>query len=127
MDSAPMGMIDEAVRLEAAPLLGDLSAWRLSDRQWTVVYDVLCAMSAAVVDDSADALRHTVRDLEVLSPPRITPLGAVPVGPPPAVLVLRDRLVHDLGVESARPQGSPAGVAVGSIPVATVTRHAFVA
>jgi nucleoside phosphorylase len=112
MEPASTTMIDVAARNEAASLLFDVPLWELPERKWAKVHEVLMAMRAAGAAGDVDELRQRTDELEWLSPRRMTRLGTVPVvPPPPPTLAVRDRLVHELGVDlanvCARPAGAP--------------------
>jgi nucleoside phosphorylase len=102
-------MIDPTIRADLTAILSDLSLWELSETEWMKVHGALSAVQVAVDAGEVAAARPAVAALELLSPSRITRLGAAPVGPaPPSVRLVRDRLVHDLGLDLMEAGDPPA-------------------
>jgi nucleoside phosphorylase len=121
--------IDSSIIAEAADVLTDLPQWQLGSTRWLEVEHQLEAMAQAVRSGTADDLLLAVARLEALSPNRVARLGDPLVGPPPpTVLLLRNRLIHTVGLTDLAPGRGPGRGPAPDSPVATrpeMVQHYF--
>jgi CATRA-Associated Small Protein len=96
-DQHPLGLLDPELRAAALDVLGDVLGWRLTDRRWAVVGQVVDGLRAALRERDAEMLRASTYDLELAGPVRATPIGDTPVVDAPApVRVLVNTLIFEL-------------------------------
>ncbi|MFR9795178.1 CATRA system-associated protein [Streptomyces sp. MS06] len=71
-----------AVRDEAAELLRSARDWELTPTRWSVLEEILDSVSAAEAVGDLKGLARATRDLRLLDPLRLTPLGPPPPDAP---------------------------------------------
>lgn len=89
-----------------ALVVGDIEQWRLPARIWSRISGLLADAEQAIARDDAAALRTALSGLELLSPLRVTRIGAEPKLPPDDEV--RERVVRLRNVDTAG-QGRDSG------------------
>jgi hypothetical protein len=91
---------------DALDVLSDLSEWRLSEARWEEVERVVATMQAALAAGDSAMLGEATADLELLSPIRITRVGATPTVPAPERVRERRNQLEQTLVIGRRPSQS---------------------
>jgi hypothetical protein len=104
--SAEFGDADEELVEDARAVLRDVASWRLTEARWATVAEVLTALAGALESGDTEGFRTATIELELVSPTRITRIGAEPkVPPPPPVREITNSLIHSLVSDPDEPAG----------------------
>lgn len=94
--AGPVGFSDEDID-NALDVLEDIAQWRLLPDKWVEVDRLVGLARSALAAGNRDGFLHATAGLELLSPVRITRVGATPTTPAPAPIRERaNMLIHDL-------------------------------
>lgn len=99
------GAFDAEIRQDAIDILGDLRESYLPPATWARVDEALARMTKAVADGDQAEVRSATIDLELLSPRRTDPLGAMDEKPPKETHDEIVDLIHALGGDKDAQKG----------------------
>jgi hypothetical protein len=115
LDENNAGAFDAEIRQDAIVILGDLRESWLSSTTWARVDEALSRMAKAIADGDQAEVRSATIALELLSPRRTDPIGAMDEKPQKKTDDEIVDLIHALGGDKAPPERREDQQALGQV------------